>query len=125
MSLKNVVVDGCEFSFDPAPVIVDVTVKSTPSTKVKFGGKGAYFKEIEISVSGYAGGGVLDGKNSSVKIQGSSSTMKIENEKAILEGDKVEQITIAGVDQADTSKPKSIKVTVSIGDAGQTKVKAE
>lgn len=114
MSLKYIAVQGCTLDCPQAQIT------TPPKTKVKCGSKNAYAGQLTINISGYAGQGITDGNGSgSAILSGSATKVKIENEYAVLEGDKVD-VPVTGT---ASGTPVPVTVTVTITAAGQTNVK--
>lgn len=128
MALKNVVVaddtlaSKIKFKWD-SEALSDFKVDTRPSDKVSFDGKKAYKGTITVNISKYSRGVLVNG-TATATITGSSTKMKIENEPALLEGDKSLVITILG-QNAVTGTPEQGTNILIIDSAGQTKVKAE
>ena len=119
MSLKDIAVQGCTLSEPTAQIT------TPPSTKVKADGKGVYKGKITIQISGYSSSVItVSGSGSgSDQLEGSAKCVNAEGDPVVLKGDQV-TITVSGKAYAgqktiDVTEP----VTVSITDAGQTKVK--
>ena len=119
--MKNIAVQGCQLDCPFAQIT------TSPKTSVKCGGKATYAGDLTIQISGYSSSVItVTGSGSgSNTLHPTSQRVKIEGEKAVLEGDKV-IITVngkayAGQSTIDVSEP----VTVTITSAGQTYVKGE
>ena len=119
--MKYIAVQGCQLDCPYAQI------KTSPKTSVKCSGKATYAGDLTIQISGYSSSVItVTGSGSgSDTLHPTSQRVKIEGEKAVLEGDKV-TITVngkayAGQSTIDISEP----VTVTITSAGQTYVKGE
>ena len=115
--MKYVAVQGCQLDSPFAQIT------TSPKTSVKCGGKSAYAGLLTIKIDGYTDATVAGGSGSGT-LQPTSSHVKIEGEKAVLEGDKAENILVSGTNPS-TGAPASTTVTVSIVSAGQTFVKGD
>lgn len=126
--MKNIAVKGCTLELTPASSPeATVTIKTDPSKKVLAVGKGCYFGDLEISITGYTGGSIdVTGSGSgNGTLSGSSTKYKIEGAAAVLEGDSV-TITVNGQKTSGSSTIATTQdVTVKISDAGQTNNKSE
>lgn len=123
---KNIVVEGCQLIFQNGglPTAISITPGQL-SNKVKCDGRKAY-KTLNFTINGYLGGSITDGNGTgSGSINASSTKLKIEGNKAILEGDMSSTVTITG-----TNSTSGVPVTVTfpeivkVQSAGQMKVKA-
>jgi len=119
--MKNIAVQGCQLDCTFAQIT------TSPKTSVKCGGKATYAGDLNIQISGYSSSVItVSGSGSgSGTLQPTSQRVKIEGEKAVLEGDKV-TITVNGqAYSGQTTVPASEDVTVTITDAGQSVVQGE
>lgn len=119
--MKYIAVQGCQLDCPYAQIT------TSPKTSVKCGGKATYAGDLNISISGYSSSVItVSGSGSGSDIlQPTSQHVKIEGDKAVLEGDKV-TITVNGKAYAgQTVIDVSESVTVTITSAGQAYVKGE
>lgn len=130
MSLKNLVIEGCQFSIEVGGAVigagnVSITSPASINSKVKLGvvTKGIYAGQIGVSVSGYTDSAIAGGIGSGV-ISPSATTMKIDNQAVVLEGDSG-QVVLSGTNPQSGSPVSGYTVTVKISVAGQSVVKAE
>ena len=131
MSLKSIVVDGCELKFQNGGS-PDSAISINPnqiSTKVKADGKAVY-KTLKFTISGYSAPAsvipnwVSGSGSGSGEITASSQHVKVESNKVILEGDVSASITISGqVQQGESTSPATFVEVVKVTNAGQSKVK--
>lgn len=127
MATKNIVVEGCQLSFQNGggpPSAISITPGQT-STHVKCGGKAAY-KTLKFTISGYTGQAItVTGSGSgSGEIIATSLHTKVEGNKAFLEGDVSASITINGQTTSGTSTvPATAIEIVKVTSAGQTRAK--
>lgn len=119
--MKNIAVQGCQLDCTYAQI------QTSPKTSVKCGGKATYAGDLTIKISGYSSSVItVTGSGSgSDTLHPTAQHVKIEGEKAVLEGDKV-TIEVngkawSGSSQVDASEP----VTVTITDAGQSDVQGD
>ena len=148
MSLKNVVVEGCQFeiyeggllntsgvvSVDNTPVTGSVVSKNT-----KVDGKGVY-TTLKVTVSGFTANLIpnwipLSGSTTTPAgvsvpgvFQSSALYNKVDGDAVFLEGDQAAAVTIYGKVQAGQSTvdtPTVVSIKVKSGGAGQDKMKAE
>ena len=120
MSLKNIAVETWTYKFGSGTGTVTVT--NTPSQKVTFDGKKAFYGQIDISISNYVGGGIDQG-SATASIFGSALHVNIEGKPAVLEGDKTMPIIIYGKSTVYPYNPSSTYDTVEVQKAGQTVAK--
>lgn len=118
--MKNIVVSGCSFSLSEGSGTVTVT--STPSTKVKFGGSYAYKSPLSIMVAAYTDESTIITGAGSGSISGSSVKTTVENTAALLENDSV-SVTVTGINPS-TKAAATKTITVKISSAGQSEVKS-
>ena len=123
--MEYIAVEGCELALDHGSSS-PISISSTPSDKVKAGGKGCYKDKISFSVSGFSGNKITNGNGSgSGNISGSAEYVLIEGDPAVLENDKV-TITLNGTAGSGQSEhAESENVTVKVKKAGQDKVRGE
>lgn len=121
---KPVAVDGCTLTISsggsgPAP-----SVTNSPSSNIKAGGKGVFFKEIKFSVSGVTAGTITnaDGAGEGT-IKGTGSSILENGDKAVLEDDESALITVNGT-MSTPSGPQSAsgQIKVKVSKAGQSDV---
>ena len=130
MSLKNVVVEECQFEISVGGAVIgsgNVSISSAASinTKVIVGvqKKGVYAGAMSISVSNYADASIAQGTGAGV-ITPSATKTKVDNQPVVLEGDSGE-VVLSGVIPGTTTAVTGYTVTVKINSAGQSTVKAE
>jgi len=127
MSLEPIAVIGCVIEHGSGSVITGGTfvITSTPSTKVKPGGLGAYKgTTIAFTFSGGSGGGCTDGTvTGSGTISASALKVKAENQLVIREGD-IGTMNWTGTNPSPPPTNLTGTSNVVISSAGQTKVKA-
>lgn len=119
---KNIVVEGCQLQFSAGQGTISIAEGQT-STRIKFGGKATY-KTLNFTISGYSGGTITDGNGTgSGSIIASSQNVKIEGNKAILEGDTSATITITGTTTIPPAGPVTVTSPdiVTVVSAGQSK----
>ena len=128
MSLKYIVVDGCQLQFqNGGQGTININPGQT-STKVKAGGKVVY-KTIKFTVTNYVGGEITiplppPAISGSGEINASSAHVKVEGNKVILEGDTSATITMNGQKPSGSSTvPATNDEVIKVVSAGQTKVK--
>lgn len=124
MSLKNVVVQGCELKFQAGGSDSSISITGTESTKAKAEGK-AIYKELKFSISNYSGQAITNGDGvGNGSIIASATNTKVEGNAVILEGDVSAQITINGTTTTQSGKvPVTAIEVVKVTKAGQSKVK--
>ena len=118
---KNIACVGCELDCKYAQIM------TSPKTSVKFAGKATYAGDLTIQISGYSSSIItVSGSGSgSDTLHPSAQYVKIDGEKAVLEGDKV---TIKVYGQAYSGQSTinvTEDVTVTVVDAGQSVGKGE
>ena len=130
MSLKNVVVEDCQFEISVNGAIigsgnVNITSLASTNTKVVSGEqkKGVYAGVMNISVSNYADTNISMGAGMGV-INPSAQKTSVDGNAVILEGDSGD-VTLTGVHPISGEPVINYSVTVKISSAGQTVVKAE
>ena len=122
--MKNVAVVGCTVTLSPGTGVAQITTQA--SLKVKADGKGVYFGNIDVSVSGYSDSTItVPGSGSGkITIQPSAQKVKVEGDYVILEGDSGDAMIDGMAQQGQTQVAVKSKVTAKIEVAGQMKVKA-
>ena len=122
--MKNVAVVGCTVTLNPGTGVAQITTQA--SLKVKADGKGVYFGNIDVSVSGYSDNTItVPGSGSgTITIKPSAQKVKVEGDYVILEGDSGDAMIDGMAQQGQTQVAVKSKVTAKIEVAGQMKVKA-
>lgn len=136
MSLKNIVVQGCEFEIYENGLLNSsghVTVTSVASTNSKVDGNGIY-TTLMVTVAGFTSqdptlqpwiaesGATM----TPAQILASAQYTKVDSLPVVLEGDKAENVTIQGQKQQGQSiVTEYTTVTIKVKSAGQTNTKAE
>lgn len=122
--MKNVAVVGCTVTLSPGTGVAQITTQA--SLKVKADGKGVYFGNIDVSVSGYSDSTItVPGSGSGkITIQPSAQKVKVEGDYVILEGDSGDAMIDGMAQQGQAQVAVKSKVTAKIEVAGQMKVKA-
>ena len=122
--MKNVAVVGCTVTLSPGTGVAQITTQA--SLKVKADGKGVYFGNIDVSVSGYFDNTItVPGSGSgTITIKPSAQKVKVEGDYVILEGDSGDAMIDGMAQQGQTQVEVKSKVTAKIEVAGQIKVKA-
>ena len=130
MSLKNIAIEGCQFSIEVGGAVIgtgNVTVTSTASlnSKVNMGGitKGFYAGPMAISVAGYTDASIAGGSGVGV-INPSAQKVTIDHLPVILEGDSGDVI-LTGTNPQSGAPVSGYTVKVKILTAGQTFVIGE
>lgn len=117
--MKLAAVQGCTLTTDNATA--QATIIDTPSIKVKAGGKGVYKTPLKVQVAGATQGSFTQTAPSVGSIESTAQKVKADNVFVILEGDKTNTPV-----QCPASDPNgattTISVTVTVQQAGQTKV---
>ena len=114
--MKEIAVQGCQLDCPYAQI------QTSPKTSVKGEGKAAYAGDLSIVISGYSGQGITGGSGSGT-LQPTAEHVKIDGEKAVLNGDKTQEpIQVTGSTGSGTA---TVPVVVTIVDAGQTTLKGE
>lgn len=117
---KFIAVEGCTLTTDNATAQAQVT--GVPSIKVKAGGKGIYKDKLTVQVTAASEGAFQQTAPVTTVIDTTATKIKVEGEIVLLEGDKSN--TPAMCVCADPyGTTKIVPVTVTIHQAGQTKVK--
>lgn len=119
--MKNIAVQGCQLD------CIYAQIQTSPKTSVKCGGKATYAGDLIIQISGYSSSVItVAGSGSGLgTLQPTSQHVKIEGEKAVLEGDQVTIIVNGQAISGVTTIPVSEPVTVTIVDAGQSNVQGD
>ena len=122
--MKNVAVVGCTVTLSPGKGVAQISTQA--SLKVKADGKGVYFGNIDVSVSGYFDNTItVPGSGSgTITIKPSARKVKVEGDYVILEGDSGDAMIDGMAQQGQTQVAVKSKVTAKIQFAGQSKVKA-
>ena len=122
--MKNVSVVGCTVTLSPGKGVAQISTQA--SLKVKADGKGVYFGNIDVSVSGYSDNTItVPGSGSgTITIKPSAQKVKVEGDYVILEGDSGDAMIDGMAQQGQTQVAVKSKVTAKIQFAGQSKVKA-
>ena len=122
--MKNVAVVGCTVTLSPGKGVAQISTQA--SLKVKADGKGVYFGNIDVSVSGYFDNTItVPGSGSgTITIKPSARKVKVEGDYVILEGDSGDAMIDGMAQQGQTQVAEKSKVTAKIQFAGQSKVKA-
>lgn len=117
--MKYIAVEGCTLTTDNATA--QATIIDSPSVKVKAGGKGVYKTPLKVQVAGATQGSFTQTAPSVGSIESTAQKVKADNVFVILEGDKTNTPV-----QCPASDPNgattTISVTVTVQQAGQTKV---
>ena len=122
--MKNVAVVGCTVTLSPGKGVAQISTQA--SLKVKADGKGVYFGNIDVSVSGYFDNTItVPGSGSgTITIKPSAQKVKVEGDYVILEGDSGDAMIDGMAQQGQTQVAVKSKVTAKIQFSGQSKVKA-
>lgn len=130
MSLKNIAIEGCQFSIEVGGAVIgtgNVTVTSTASlnSKVNIGGiaKGFYAGPLAISVAGYTDASIAGGSGVGV-INPSAQKVTVDHLPVILEGDSGD-VVLTGTNPQSGAPVSGYTVKVKILTAGQTFVIGE
>lgn len=122
---KALAVQGCTLTISSGGSGPPPTVTGTPSSDISVGGKGVFFKEIQFSVSGVTAGdiGYADGQGTG-SISGTGENVLSSGDKAVLEDDESELITVNGTKPGPNGSilPASGQIKVKVQDAGQSDV---
>ena len=117
--MKYIAVEGCTLTTDNATA--QATIIDSSSVKVKAGGKGVYKTPLKVQVAGATQGSFTQTAPSVGSIESTAQKVKADNVFVILEGDKTNTPV-----QCPASDPNgattTIMVTVTVQQAGQTKV---
>ena len=131
MSLKNVVVEDCQFIITVGGVVIgtgNVSINSLASANSKAiisegVKKGIYTSPLSVTVSGYTDASISGGSGTGV-INSTALKNKVDGSAVMLEGDSGE-VVLSGTNPQSGSPVTGYTVTVKIISAGQTVVKAE
>ena len=124
--MKPVAVEGCTFGVKEANIeFLTVKIMTPASGKVTVDGKGAYFGEMTVSVSGIKYMKSYAVANHVVfTISPTSENVSSHGENAVLDGD--ESSTVKGIIGVKTPQDvKEFSMTIYIESAGQESVKAD
>lgn len=136
MSLKNVVVEGCEFEIYENNLLNssgNITITSQASSNSKVDGNGIYTSLI-LTVSGFTSlpsvvPTWIPESGSTVNpavVESSANYVKVDGVKVILEGDEAADVTIIGQKQEGMYVVTAqTTITIKIKSAGQSYMKAE
>lgn len=117
---KFIAVQGCTLTTDNAKA--QATIIDAPSMKVKAGGKGVYKTPLKVQVTGAAQGNFVQTAPSAGYIISTAKKVKAENILVILENDKTDTPVQCSATDSSSGTTITIPVTVTIQQAGQTKV---
>lgn len=124
--MKLVAVEGCRIGVKEENIeFLTATILTPASGKVAVDGKGAYFGNLTVSVSGitYMGSYAV-AKPVTFTVSPSSGYVKSHGESAVLEND--ESATVEGIVGIKTPQDtQTFSMTIYIRDAGQGSVNAE
>lgn len=122
--MKNVAVVGCTVTLSPGKGVAQISTQA--SLKVKADGKGVYFGNIDVSVSGYFDSTItVSGSGrGTITIKPSAQKVKVDGDYVILEGDSGSAMISGKAQVGQTQVNVQSKVTAKIELAGQSKVKA-
>lgn len=131
MSLKNYVVEDCQFNITVGGLVigagnVNITSPASTNSKVIIGEgikKGVYTGPMNIAVSGYSDSAISGGSGSGV-INSTANNNKIDGKPVMLEGDSGE-VVLSGTNPQSGSPITGYTVTVKIVSAGQSTVKGD
>ena len=124
--MKPVAVEGCTFRVKEANIeFLTAKILTPASGKVSVDGKGAYFGEMTVSVSGITYMESYVVANPVVfTISPTAENVSSHGEKAVLDGD--ESATVSGIVGVKTPQDvQEFSMTIYIESAGQDSVKAE
>lgn len=122
--MKNVAVVGCTVTLSPGKGVAQISTQA--SLKVKADGKGVYFGNIDVSISGYSDSTItVPGSGSgTITIKPSAQKVKVDGDYVILEGDSGSAMIRGKAQVGQTQVDVQSNVTAKIEVAGQVKVKA-
>ena len=126
---KAIVVDGCTLQIQsPGNSGITPAIQSTPSTNVKAGGKGVFFKEIKFQITGYMSlvdpTWIAQTSPANGSITATGKWTSDGTDKVVLEGDVSGTVTINGTHQVGNHPEATTEdVTVKVISAGQSYVK--
>lgn len=118
---KFIAVQGCTLITDNATA--QATIIDTPSMKVKAESKGVYKTPLKVQVMGATQGSFVQTAPSIGNIESTAQKVKAENILVILEGDKTNTPVQCPATDPNTGATTTIPVSVTVQQAGQTKVK--
>ncbi|MEI0526051.1 hypothetical protein R4K54_09015 [Brachyspira murdochii] len=118
--MKYIAVQGCTLTTDNATA--QATIIDSPSVKVKAGGKGVYKTPLKVQVAGATQGSFTQTAPSVGNIESTAQKVKADNILVILEGDKTNMPVQCPATDPSTGATTTIMVTVTVQQAGQTKV---
>ena len=118
--MKYIAVQGCTLTTDNAAA--QATIIDSPSVKVKAGGKGVYKTPLKVQVTGATQGNFAQTAPSVGNIESTAQKVKADNVLVILEGDKTNTPVQCPATDPSTGATTTIMVTVTVQQAGQTKV---
>lgn len=124
--MKPVAVEGCTFGVKEANIeFLTVNILTPANGKVTIDGKGAYFGEMTVSVSGIKYMKSYAVANPVVfTISPTAENVSSHGENAVLDGD--ESSTVSGIVGVKTPQDvKEFSMTIYIESAGQESVKAD
>lgn len=124
--MKQVSVEGCTFGVKEANIeFLTVKILTPASRKVTVDGKGAYFGEMTVSVSGIKYMKSYAVANPVVfTISPTAENVSSHGENAVLDGD--ESSTVSGIVGVKTPQDvKEFSMTIYIESAGQDSLKAD
>ncbi len=119
---KALAVLGCTIEITSGQQAVAMVVKTQPSQKVSVGGKGVYFGDMEVMLTGVTQGSLVC-PEATLTIKGTAAkVLNADGDKAVQADDNAtDKFTFTDSSSgATTSLPISIQIT----DAGQTDVVA-
>jgi hypothetical protein len=122
---KPIAVQGCTLEIvEEGKSALSIQISTSPSSNVKFDGKGAYSGQLSITLSGYTGGDIVSESGTGEgSLSGTAQHVKIDGKSAVLEDDKSLSISLVGVNSR--GRPAYDSCTVKIASAGQDYVKGE
>lgn len=117
---KELAVLGCEVKVTTTGMSCEaIAITSQPSQKVKIGGKGVYFGDINVSLSAITSGSLVCASGS-ITITATGAKVTSSSNKVVLKGDKG-TATLTFSDPS-TGAQSPLPVTIEVTDAGQDKV---
>lgn len=125
MSLNYIAVDGCKLEFQAGGTGDILITPGQTSTKVKANGKAVYLT-LKFTIANYTGQAITVEKSGTGQgeIIASSTHVKVEGNKVLLEGDVSASITINGLQPSGSGTAPAVATEiVKITKAGQSKVK--
>lgn len=118
---KFIAVQGCTLTVDNSTAQAQII--DTPSMKVKAENKGVYKTPLKVQVTAASQGSFIQTAPMVGNIVSTAQKIKAENILVILEGDKTASPVMCPASDPSTGASMTIPVTVTIQQAGQTKVK--